>query len=51
MLVLSEFQTELKDISKESQDMIKMILNSLAKEIMEALDVRKEGSVDVRTNN
>lgn len=31
--------------------MIKMILNSLAKEIMEALDVRKEGSVDVRTIN
>lgn len=28
--------------------MIKMILNSLSKEIMDALDTRKEGSVDVR---
>ena len=28
--------------------MIKMILNSLSKEIMDALDTRKEGLVDVR---
>ena len=45
---MHEFHDDIKGKSQESQQIIQSFIKALSRELMNALDQRKEGSVDVR---
>lgn len=50
-LLIESFEDLIKGKSDENRQIIKKLIQSLARDLMQALDTRKEGVLDVRENS